>query len=117
MTEPLDDADTDESPGLARAGAVSGLAGALLLLVAAVAFWAISRANFIGADEDGNLAVYQGLPYDLGGGINLYRVRYVSRLLVDQLSPAERKRLFDHHLTGYGAARSEVRRYEEAVAP
>ena len=40
MTEPLDDADTDESPGLARAGVVSGLAGALLLLVAAVAFWA-----------------------------------------------------------------------------
>ena len=40
MTEPLDDADTDESPGLARTGRLTGLGGALLLLVAAVAFWA-----------------------------------------------------------------------------
>jgi len=40
MTEPLEDPATDESPGLARVGTVTGLVGALLLLAAAVAFGA-----------------------------------------------------------------------------
>jgi hypothetical protein len=96
---------------------VSAAALAFVAFVAAVAFWAISRANFIGADEDGNLAVYQGLPYDLGGGINLYRVRYVSRLQAVQLTTAEREELLGHDLVSYDDARARLARYEQEGVP
>jgi PPM family protein phosphatase len=90
---------------------------AFVALVAAVAFWALSRANFVGADEDGNLAVYQGLPYDLGGGVNLYRVRYVSRLQAVQLTPAEREELLGHDLVSYDEARARLAHYEQGGVP
>jgi len=101
-----------------RRAVVWALAGlALVLLVLAAAFWGVSRANFIGAESDGHVAVYQGLPWNLGGGVHLYRVRYVSRLQAAQLSPAERKRLFDHDLVSYDTARARIAPYEEAGVP
>jgi PPM family protein phosphatase len=90
---------------------------AFVLGVIAAAFWALSRANFIGADADGNVVVYQGVPWDLGGGINLYRARYVSRLKAVQLTAPERSALFDHHLVSYDQARAELTRYEAEGAP
>ena len=57
--------------------ALASLGFAALILL--VAFWGLANAHFVGAEEDGHVAVYQGLPYDLGGGVRLYRVRYVSR--------------------------------------
>ena len=56
-----------------------------------------------------SLAVYQGLPYDLGGGISLYRVRYVSLLDAAQLSEEERAELFDHDLMSFDDARDAPR--------
>jgi PPM family protein phosphatase len=85
---------------------------AFVLAVIAAAFWALSRANFIGADEDGNVVVYQGVPWGLGGGIDLYRARYVSRLRAVQLTSAERATLFDHHLISYDQAKARLARYE-----
>jgi serine/threonine protein phosphatase PrpC len=93
------------------------LALAFVAIVAAVALWALSRANFIGADEDGNLAVYQGLPYDLGGGVSLYRVRYVSRLQAVQLTAPEREALLGHDLVSYEQARARLARYEQEGVP
>jgi protein phosphatase len=85
--------------------------------VIAVAFWAISRANFIGADEEGNVVVYQGVPWGLGGGIDLYRPKYVSRLQAVQLTEAERRELFDHALTSYDDARARLAPYEAEGVP
>jgi protein phosphatase len=85
--------------------------------VVAAAFWALSRANFIGADEDGNVVVYQGVPWGLGGGIDLYRPRYVSRLQAVQLTDAERRSLFDHDLVSYDDARRLLARYEAEGVP
>ena len=95
----------------------SSLAIAFALAVVAAAFWALSRANFIGADEDGNVVVYQGVPWELGGGIDLFRARYVSRLQAVQLSEAERKSLFDHELMSYDEARQRLAPYEQAGVP
>jgi len=86
-------------------------------LILLVAFWGLANAHFVGADEDGNVAVYQGLPYDLGGGVSLYRVRYVSTLKAAQLSPDERAALFDHDLMGFGAARDRIAPYEDEAGP
>ena len=89
----------------------------LFAVLVAAAFWGLSRANFIGAEDDGHVAIYQGIPWDLGGGVRLYRARYVSRLLAVQLSPEERAKLFDHDLVSYDQARDELARYEAEGAP
>jgi protein phosphatase len=88
-----------------------------VLALIAAAFWALSRANFIGADEDGNVVVYQGVPYRLGGGVDLFRARYVSRLKAIQLTEAERKVLFNHSLVSYDDARDRIAPYEAEGVP
>jgi protein phosphatase len=93
---------------------------AVLLFVAVlllVAFWGLANAHFVGAEEDGRVAVYQGLPYDLGGGVSLYRARYVSALEAAMLSQDERATLFDHDLMSYGAARDRLAELEDEALP
>jgi serine/threonine protein phosphatase PrpC len=130
--EPHDDARAahwEEAPETATSAPVSGrrrlhrglvwglaILAAVVLLVAA-AFWGLSRAYFVGADEEGNVAVYQGVPWDLGGGVELYRAKYVSELRAVQLSPGERESLLDHALVSYGEARSRLAPYEEEATP
>jgi PPM family protein phosphatase len=87
---------------------------AVLLLIA---FWGLANAHFVGAEEDGRLAVYQGLPYDLGGGVSLYRARYVSELRAAQLSQAERRALLDHDLMGFDAAQTRLAEFEAEGVP
>jgi protein phosphatase len=93
------------------------LALTLLVLLVAGALWGISRSYFVGADDDGNVTVYQGLPFDFTDGSGLYRARYVSALKASQLSEQERAELFDHDLVSYDEARARVRRYEEEGVP
>lgn len=96
---------------------------ALLVLLlfaglAAAALWGLSRAHFVGADQDGRVAVYQGVPWDLfGGGVKLYRERYVSQLRAFQLAPEERAELFDHELVSEDTARSRIAVYEREATP
>ncbi len=80
-------------------------------------FWGLANSYFVGAEEDGSLAVYQGLPYDLGGGISLYRVRYVSLLDAAQLSEEERAALFDHDLMSFDDARERLAPLETGAMP
>ena len=95
----------------------SALGLAFVLAVIAAAFLALSRANFIGADEDGNVVVYQGVPWELGSGIDLFRARYVSRLQAVQLAEPERKTLFNHDLISYDEARDRLAPYEAEGVP
>jgi protein phosphatase len=94
---------------------LAGLTFVVVLI--ALAFFGLSQAHFVGADDDGRVAVYQGLPWTLGAGLDLYRARYVSQLRAVQLSAAERAALFDHELESYDAARGEVTRYEAEGVP
>jgi len=87
----------------------------VILAVLGGAVWGLWRSHFVGAEPDGHVAVYQGVPWNLVGNIKLYRAVYVSPLLTAQLSQAERKKLFDHHLSGENAARAKVRHYEEQI--
>ncbi len=89
----------------------------VVLAVLAGALWGVSRANFVGVDDQGHFAVYQGVPWDLSGNVRLYRERYVSQLLAEQLSPAERVALLDHELTSYSKARKKLRIYEHEGVP
>jgi protein phosphatase len=90
---------------------------ALVLVLAALVVWGLSRSYFVGATKDGRVAVYQGFPWDIAGGVRLYRLRYESRLLAAQLSQAERKKLFGHDLVSYDTALRRVKQYESEVVP
>jgi hypothetical protein len=88
----------------------AGLAGAAL--------WGLSRAHFVGADADGRIVVYQGVPWDLfGGELKLYRETYVSQLQAFQLSPEERAKLFDHSLVSEQTALDRIEPYEQEALP
>jgi protein phosphatase len=91
------------------------LALVLVVGVCGFAVWGLWRSHFVGAESDGHVAVYQGVPWNLVGNLRLYRAIYVSPLLTEQLSQAERRQLFDHHLRSEGSARAAVRRYEEQI--
>ncbi len=121
---PLDEEEPQRKPakppkrrGWGRRIFWSVLGLAFVLAVIAAAFWALSRANFIGADEEGNVVVYQGVPWELGGGIDLFRARYVSRLQAVQLTEPERKSLFNHDLISYDEARARLAPYEAEAVP
>ncbi len=90
---------------------------AILVLLAAAAFWGVSRAYFIGVEDDGHVAVYQGVPWDLSDDVHLYRPKYVSQLRAEQLTQAEREGLFDHDLESYEESRNRLAPFEEEGVP
>ncbi len=94
--------------------------GALVLVLAAaigLGLFGLSQAHFVGAQSDGHVAVYQGVPWDLGAGVHLYRVVYVSPLLASELTQKERKKLFDHSLVSYSSARDQIHHYQREAIP
>jgi serine/threonine protein phosphatase PrpC len=91
------------------------LALVLLVGICGLAAWGLWRSHFVGAEPDGHVAVYQGVPWNIVGNVKLYRAVYVSPLLTAQLSQSERKKLFDHTLRSDDSARAAVRRYEEQI--
>jgi protein phosphatase len=99
--------------------AVAALGTLVLLgIAAALALWGLSRSHFVGAEPDGHLAVYQGIPYDLFGGAKLYRSTYVSPSVVaSQLSVEERRKLFDHDLLSERRALAKIVRFEQELTP
>jgi PPM family protein phosphatase len=104
-------------PRWGRRAVLGALGLAFVAAIFAAAFWALTRANFIGVEEDGHVAVYQGVPWDLGGGVHLYRPRYVSQLQAVQLTPSEREVLLDHALSSYDSARDRLDAYEQEASP
>lgn len=88
---------------------------ALVVAACVAALFGLSRSHFVGAEPDGQVAVYQGVPYDLVGPVKLYRAVYVSPLLAAQLTPEERRSLFDHDLRGHDSALERLKRFEREV--
>jgi len=94
------------------------LTAAFLIALVALGAYTVSNAHFIGVEPGGHVAIYQGLPYDLPGGIHLYRpVQVSSRLLAAQLTEKERRRLFGHDLQSYGNSKHQLAQYEKVVYP
>ena len=90
---------------------------AIILILAAAAFWGVSRAYFIGVEDDGHVAVYQGVPWNLTDDVHLYRAKYVSELRAEQLTRAEREQLFNHDLASYESSRDRLAPFEEEGVP
>jgi protein phosphatase len=100
-----------------RRTAIAVLVLVVLAAAAGFAVWGFSRSYFVGAEPDGHVAVYQGVPWNVIGSVHLYRLRYTSPMLAAQLSQKERRRLFSHHLESYDSALRHVRAYEQDAVP
>ena len=102
--------------GVSRAAIILG-SSTLVVVLAALVVWSLSRSYFVGAEANGKIAVYQGFPWDIAGSVRLYRLRYESPVLAGELSQPERRKLFGHDLRSYDAAVRAVKQYEAQVVP
>ena len=58
------------------------------------------------------MTLYQGIPYQLPGHIDLYSRKYVSGVSASTIPPARRKTLLNHHLHSEANAASLIRSLE-----
>jgi protein phosphatase len=80
-------------------GAVVILGGAFLLA---------RSVYFLGTNDQGNVALYRGLPYELPLGINLYSEQYSVPVQEGTLSEDRQKAVTEHELRGKGDASSLI---------
>ena len=100
-----------------RRALLASVALIAVILACGFAVWGLWYSHFVGAEPDGHVTVYQGIPWNVAGNLHLYRAVYVSPLLDVQLSAPERKKLFDHSLRSKSSAFAAVRRYEQQIGP
>ncbi|HEY7121205.1 MAG TPA: hypothetical protein VH329_01480, partial [Solirubrobacterales bacterium] len=74
------------------------------VIVAAVLF--VRSIYFLGTDDQGNVAVYRGLPYELPLGVSLYSKQYSIPVQVGTLSEDRQRAVTGHTLRGRDDATS-----------
>ena len=84
----------------------------VLALIGAGAYLALQSVYFIGTNARGLVTLYQGIPYELPGHIELYSHKYVSGVSASTVPPARRKTLLNHHLHSEADAASLIRSLE-----
>ena len=100
--------------GRARRLGVFAAVVALMLCVLWAALIGLRWSHFVGVDPaTGKVAVYQGVPYDLGGGVKLFSLVHRSRIPAATLPATRRRHLFDHSLRSSESARSLVAQLEQ----
>jgi len=100
--------------GRARRLGVFAAVVALMLCVLWAALIGLRWSHFVGVDPaTGKVAVYQGVPYDLGGGVKLFSLVHLSRIPAATLPATRRRHLFDHSLRSSESARSLVAQLEQ----
>jgi serine/threonine protein phosphatase PrpC len=77
-----------------------GLAIAAVLVVAGGALLLARQVYFLGANDQGNVSLYRGLPYDLPLGINLYSEQSSIPVQVGTLSEERQRAVTEHELRG-----------------
>ena len=81
-----------------------------------VCTWTATRAVFfVGTDKEGFVTVYNGVPYDLPGGVALYSQSYTSGLPAASLTSGERELVTAHAWRSQDEALAVVRRLERAT--
>jgi serine/threonine protein phosphatase PrpC len=81
-------------------------------VLAAGAYLALQSVYFIGTNQRGLVTMFQGVPYELPGGIKLYTSNYVSGVSASTFPAARRQALLDHSLRSEGDAAELMRQLE-----
>jgi protein phosphatase len=76
------------------------------------AYLASQAVYFLGVTDDGSVAVFRGMPYELPLGLRLYHADYETGLTPQQLPAARREKLLDHKLRSHDDARDLARQLE-----
>jgi protein phosphatase len=77
-----------------------GLAIAAVLVVAGGALLLARQVYFLGTDDQGNVALYRGLPYELPLGVSLYSKQSSTPVQVGTLSEERQRAVTEHELRG-----------------
>ena len=99
---------------------VTAALAALVVAALVVGFYLGSREFwFVGTNDRGLVTLYQGLPYDLPLGVELYEEQYVSTVPAASIRPPDRRAdIIDHRLRERGDAVDLVRQLEQGqIAP
>ena len=70
------------------------------------------QVHFLGTDDSGLITLYQGLPYELPLGVELYSTEYTSSVPVQTVPQRRRERLLDHEWRSREDAVDLVRQLE-----
>ncbi|HEY3864581.1 MAG TPA: Stp1/IreP family PP2C-type Ser/Thr phosphatase [Solirubrobacteraceae bacterium] len=89
-----------------------GIVLGVLALIAAGVYVTAQSIYFIGTNSRGLVTLYSGFPYELPGGLKLYRRDYVSGVSASMLSAQRRRTLLDHSLRSEADAAELVRSLE-----
>lgn len=95
-----------------RKGARPALAVTLVAGLLLAGGWIASRAAYFVGTNRGFVTVFQGLPYELPGGVKLYQTEYTSGVPASELPTNRRKTLLDHTLRSRKDAADLVRKLE-----
>jgi protein phosphatase len=87
--------------GHRRVIAAAIAAGVVIVALVIAGYLATQELYFVGTTPQGMMAVYRGLPYSLGGGVNLYNPYYITGVPARDLRPARRRALLNHHLRSH----------------
>jgi PPM family protein phosphatase len=71
---------------------------------------------FLGSDQEGEVALYRGLPYDLPLGVTLYSKQYSVPVQVGTLSEVRQRGVTEHELRGKDDATDFIRDIEQNPA-
>ena len=85
---------------------------AVLALIGAGAYLALTSVYFIGTNDRGLVTLYRGVPFRLPLGLALYSSDYVSGVSSGSLAPGRRHSLLDHSLRSQSNAAGLIRSLE-----
>jgi protein phosphatase len=115
-TAPLPPRPAGDDGGKRRRRGRRGARPALAVMVVAALLlaggWIASRAVYFVGTDHGFVTVFQGLPYELPGGVKLYQPEYTSGVPASELPANRRKTLLDHTLRSRKDAADLVRKLE-----
>jgi protein phosphatase len=99
-------------PWLRRLWITLGVLGFVVFPIALGGLVALRSVYFVGANEQGFVTVYRGLPYELPLGVDLYQENYVSPITRDRVPAGRRAVVSSHDLRSQEDAYDLVRQLE-----
>ena len=109
-----------EAPRRRWPGRVARALVTLLIIggLGAAAWYGSRQVHFLGVDEAGRVTLYEGLPYDLPFGIELYEEELSTPVQLTSLPPDRRDEATNHELRSEDDAKNLIEDLESAaVAP